>query len=185
MLAEIGMTEAPKPSQLDRLRSRHHWIAQLLAEETPVIDVAAITGMSIERINFFKEDPAFKELMEHYRQQAQVNFGTAERISHLGLTVLETLQERLENEPEKISTKDLIAMGEFTMDRSGFGKSSTLNVRSLNVNDFIKELRTMSAQERALSVIPREEEAGVDSTITVIEGTADVAAEQFLDQENL
>jgi len=144
------------------LKTRHHKLAQLLAEGIPDIEASLITGYTQTRISILKNDPAFKELLAHYRGvQKEVFINVHERLAGLSMDALEELHQRLEDKPESFTIKqlqDLIPLG---FDRSGFGPKSTqgfdihLTTDSLlsSVKDEIRKksngrIETLGAQPR-------------------------------------
>jgi hypothetical protein len=102
-----------------RLRSQHHHLARLCAAGMKDVEAANVTGFSQSRVCILKHDPAFQELMAYYAGQAEAKFlDVHERLAKLGEAVVEEIHERLEDNPDDFSTKELIAIGEFTLDRS-------------------------------------------------------------------
>lgn len=113
-----GVLGATTPS-LTTLKSTHHNLARLLSEGLKAVEVSAITGYSQSRISILKHDPAFQELMAYYAaQKKQVYLDVHERLAGLGTDAMDELQRRIDEEPERISTKDLTSILTTTMDRS-------------------------------------------------------------------
>ena len=159
--ADAGeLVRAPHPdSAIKRLRDRHHWIAQLVATETPIEDVSAITGMSVSRIRLLGGDPAFAELVAHYTAQAgKAGYvGTSERLSYLGATMADDMLERMEEAPETVSNRDIGNWAELVLDRSGHGKTTTLNVNSTDRVQLLKEMKSRATITSVTEVVSREE----------------------------
>src|ERR1700735_5036318 len=61
------LTEARPMRPLDSLRDNHHRIARAVASGIPNGEVAALCGISYNRVSSLKQDPAFNELVAHYR----------------------------------------------------------------------------------------------------------------------
>src|SRR5215813_12581621 len=69
------------PPAIQRIRSRHHLMAQMLASGLKPTEVAQKTGYSISRVSILQADPAFKELVSNYRGQSEnLFFDVKERL---------------------------------------------------------------------------------------------------------
>lgn len=129
---------------IKRLRTQHHHLARLLAEGRKEVEVSALTGYSQSRISILKNDPAFAELMEYYKQEAAAAFvNVHERLAALGITCLEELQARLEEDPEKFANKELRELAAMVFDRSvapakGVGGSAPTNVQTAIKIEFVQ-----------------------------------------------
>ena len=109
-----------------KLRSTHHNLARLLAEGIADVEASMITGYSISRISLLRRDPAFSDLLSYYEEQKREIFlNVHERLSGFGLQVLEELQERLDDNPEKFTVSELRDLMTATLDRGGYGPKST------------------------------------------------------------
>jgi hypothetical protein len=110
---------APAPV-LKALRYSHHMLARLLAAGKAPAEAACFTGHSVATIYRLKtQDPAFMELIAHYAEVRNQEFlEAASRLAVLGTSVVEVLQERVEEAPEKITTRELKEIAEFAFDRS-------------------------------------------------------------------
>jgi hypothetical protein len=115
-------------SGLKKIRDSHHALAQAVASGRKHVEIAAETGYSQSRISILLKDPAFGELVAHYREKkAAVFVDTHRRLKALLDDVVAELHERVD-EPE-ISTGELLEIAKFSADRAGFGPSSkTLNL---------------------------------------------------------
>jgi hypothetical protein len=110
---------ASSTTPLVKIRHTHHLLARLLAEGRKPGECGLITGYSPSRVSILQRDPAFQELIEYYKTQAQEVFiNVHERLSALGLAAIDELQERLENEPDKISDNMLLEIGKQMLDRT-------------------------------------------------------------------
>jgi hypothetical protein len=129
-LAGLGGPSSPTaPTQLSKIRSAHHQVAQLMATGFPQVEIGRITGYSQSRLSILKTDPAFSELVRHYQDVKEFKFADAqERMAALGLSTLEELQDRLEASPEDFSTQTLLEMTELLLVKS---KASGKGVASL------------------------------------------------------
>jgi hypothetical protein len=117
------------PPSLQKLRSRHHQLAQMLASGLTDTQVCLALGYSPSRISILKADPAFKELLAYYdKQHEKLHLDVQERLITLGLDSIEVLQQRLDDDPDEFSARELKEMAEMALDRTGHGKSSTVSV---------------------------------------------------------
>lgn len=103
---------------IDKLRSSHHQIAQLIAAGRADYDVALITGYSAAYITRMKNNPTFQGLLAHYEGVEQLQFADAmERLKVLGLDAAEELQERLATNGEDFSVGELTELVNLTIVR--------------------------------------------------------------------
>lgn len=133
-LLEAGTTEGlgSQPIPIKSLRQSHHTLAQLLAKGEKPANISIITGYSISRISILKSDPSFQELLSYYEDMEAEGYKLAradmrERLAQFGFDTMEVLQERISEEPEKFTNKELILAAELALDRIGHGKTSTVN----------------------------------------------------------
>lgn len=112
--------ESPSYPQLESLRETHHALARALASGMSKPDAAATTGHSYARVvHLSLYDRGFIELIAHYRGVRQEQFAdAAKRLATLGFAATEVIQERLEENPEGFTTKELREVAEFAFDRS-------------------------------------------------------------------
>ena len=114
---------------LQKIRSRHHQLAQLLAMGKTDWETSLALGYSPSRISVLKADPTFRELLAFYeRQQQDLHLDISARLTGISMEALETLQQRLDDDPDEFSNRELMDLAELSLDRSGYGKSSTVQV---------------------------------------------------------
>lgn len=142
---EVGMPEdltptdleafanALKPAQrpLQKITERHHMAARLLALGTQRSAVSVITGYHKQTLALLLDDPAFQELMAFYSADIDDSY-RAMRAQLLGMgdDALQEIRKRIEEDPDKVSFKDLLSAVQLVADRTGNGPSST----SVNVD---------------------------------------------------
>jgi hypothetical protein len=123
-----------KPSALKRLTERHHALARNIASGMAPGEAAIIQGYSLSRVSILQNDPAFKELLKFYREDAERPFRDLHnRLAGMSMDAAEELAARLEEdmqaEDKKISIGQLMEITKLGADRTGFGpQSSQLNV---------------------------------------------------------
>lgn len=145
---------ARKPkTQLKQIRDSHHLLARLCAMGLRPGAAARAAGYTRERLTQLKHDPAFKELVEQYRDD--VNGEWKETVADYYTTVEanRVLAARLINdklgsaEPEDVSFKELVTIHADAADRTGFPKHRI----ATNVNvDFAAKLdQAITASRKA------------------------------------
>lgn len=129
-LVLLGEEKGSKPSAIKRVTERHHALARNIASGMPISEAGMLQGYSLSRVSILQSDPAFKELLEFYREDAQRPYRDLHiRLSGLALDAAEELSNRLEEEPEKVSIGQLMELTKMGADRTGHGpQSSQLNV---------------------------------------------------------
>lgn len=141
-LTDADFDNGPAPlavqrSPIAKLRERHHAVARHLSEGHPINTVSVLTGYTPQRITDLQADPAFQDLVSHYRsQQEDASADYVERMRALGVDAVNEIHDRLEEEPEKISIDQLLGIAKSMADRTGHGPSTTTNQ---NVNIGIAE----------------------------------------------
>lgn len=133
------------PSPLAKVRTTHHFAAKLIAEGQRLVDVSAATGYTPARLQQLKGDPAFAELIEHYKAQVNAKYiNVHDRLAAVGLATLEELQDRLEEAPESFSNQDLQDQLKLLLDRSGYGPSSTVTVQKRGglADDLLQQIKS-------------------------------------------
>jgi hypothetical protein len=127
----LASEKGSKPSAVKRLTERHHALARNIASGMGIGDAAVLQGYTISRVSILQSDPAFKELLEFYRADAQRPYRDLHvRLSGLAIDAAEELSNRLEEEPDKVTTGQLMELTKLGADRTGHGPSST----SVNLN---------------------------------------------------
>lgn len=104
---------------LARIRNSHHMLARLLAEGKSGQEASLVTGYAPSRISILQNDPAFSELVTYYKGQVEAKYlDVHERLASLGLSSLDELQARLEEDPNSFKNRELMELAEFALDRS-------------------------------------------------------------------
>lgn len=92
-----------------RIGHQHHRLAQLIVKGEPLTAIASITGYSPQYIKIIQKDPTFAELIEHYKANREAAFvDLMERMKVLGIMALEELQQRLSDDPEGWTKRELM-----------------------------------------------------------------------------
>ena len=132
---------------LTRISERHHALARALASGISEGEAAAMCGYSLSRVSILKGTPAFRDLLDLYAGQVANEFAeVTARMVGLTKDALTELQDRLEDAPEKIATKDLIELLKVAADRAGYAPTQK---QELNLNVNLAE-RIEAARQRVL-----------------------------------
>lgn len=177
-VSDLELLNAPRPNNgatpLKRLGDRHRALARNIAKGARPGEAAAILGYQVAYVNVLLANPAFKELVSVYASEFQgeqnammrTNF---ERLSGLNADAADELTSRLENEPEKISTNQLLEIIKVAADRSGNGPQ-TSNVQ-VNINANIADRMKIAREQARIASEPKRDDLGV-----MIEATPNKAA---------
>lgn len=146
-VAMLATERSIQPSAIKRLTAGHHSLARCLALGMKDVEAAAITGYTPSRISVLRDSPLFAELIAHYTSQADSAVADVQKqLLDLALTGINEIQQRLEDEPEKISTGIVNEITKSALDRAGFGPQS--KTTNLNVNVSLAE-RVAEGRRRA------------------------------------
>lgn len=167
------------------LRTSHHQLAQLLAQGIAEQEASIITGYSLSRIAILKNDPSFSELFAYYADMEKEQYKTAradfaKRLATFGFNTIEELQSRLEEAPETFSTNDLLKALELTSDRTGHGKTSTINANvshSLSP-ETLERIRSAANETESVSISQADRQALLGAVIVEAEFYSENSAQE-------
>lgn len=148
---------AIQPTHVQRITDRHHALARCLATGMSATEAGLVTGYTGSRISVLRGDPSFEELIAFYQgEKARPVLDLQERMTSLALDATAELQDRLELDPEKVSTDQLLDTIKLTADRTGNGPRQTNVNVNVNLGDRMK-----AARERVTALPPptRNQEA--------------------------
>jgi len=141
----LASEKGSKAPALKRISDRHHALARAIASGMAMGEAALVCGYDISRVSILKDDPAFQELLEFYREEKDRAFRSVQdKLAGIASDALDELQTRIEDEPEKLSVGQLLQLVTIGADRSGNGPTSTQN---LNVNEGLAD-RLEAARQR-------------------------------------
>lgn len=146
-----ALLEKRPPAQLQTLRDTHHRVARAVAAGLRNDEVAQLCGISYNRVSTLKQDPAFGELVAHYRGlitaeyvRSVDSFMEVATANMLKAAVM--ISDKLDDAIDKgefLPTRDLLAIHDTGADRFGYGKMQ----KNLNVNvDFASQLEKARAR---------------------------------------
>jgi hypothetical protein len=155
--ALLSLDRGTEPSVIKALRARHHQLARMMAQGLPTQDLVAATGYSESRISILKSDPTFRELVSYYERVVEdVYIETHARLAGISNTALDIINERMEDDPEKISMGQLIEVAKLGADRTGHGPTSTQNTNvNIGFASRLEEARNR-ARTRMLDITPKD-----------------------------
>lgn len=151
-LPALQLSRGSKTSALKRLSDRHHALARNLASGMGVGEAAIVCGLSLSRVSILQSDPAFIELLDFYRTGVtEVYRDVHEKLAGVASAALDELQDRLEDEPEKLSVGHLIEVTKLGADRTGHGPQSSQTSLNINVGmgDRLEAARKRIAERKA------------------------------------
>lgn len=107
----MSPTNIPVEKPVQAIRHAHHQLAQLLAKGVAQEEISAITGYSPSYVSQMKSMPMVAELVAHYAtQRAQQFVDVAERMKVLGISAIEELQQRLMDDPNGWTKRELVEL---------------------------------------------------------------------------
>lgn len=150
-----------EPQPLAKIGERHHALARALASGLSEGEAAALVGLSNSRVSVLKASPAFRELLDLYRESADAEFAEMHAtLAGLSKDAAIELRERLENNPEELSVGQLLQTLQMGADRTGFGPTSKQETTvRLDLSSRLEAARArlQEAQSAPIDVTPSEE----------------------------
>lgn len=162
---DLGLLSAERgvqkpPDAVKRLSERHKNLARLLANGVEAWEAALITGYSESHISILKGDPAFRDLLRLYGEARDLAFQSVQdKMIGLSHDMLDVIQDKIENEPEKITLAQSLEIFKTVADRSGNGPQT----KSTNVNVNVDIASRMETARHRLNAMRKA------TDITVIE----------------
>lgn len=148
-----------EPTDLKRLRERHHSVARLVAKGMQQSLVANITGYTQSYLSVLLNAPAMRELVEMYRiQNGAAAEVIGERLKTVGLKAIDKIEDKLE--AEDLNAFELATIAKLGLDRSGHGPSSTQHtIQETHLVDHaeLARLNKEALQRSAEVIIPMSE----------------------------
>lgn len=170
---DLAVLSIARPAvTIQTLRDTHHRIARAVASGLSNGDVAMTCGISYNRVSILKADPAFMELVAHYRailtaEWAEVADPVTDYLRQNALKAQAMLSDKLDHATEQgefLPTRDLLGIAELGLDRTGYGKVN----KNVNINvdfaakleaakkrsDELRSVRTIEASPHAPQSVP-------------------------------
>jgi hypothetical protein len=138
------LTVKREAAAVQTLRDNHHRIARAVASGMMVTDIAAVCGVSITRVTSLRGDPAFAELVAHYRAIITTEWAQQDTVIEFlrtnALKAQAMISDKLDDASDRgdfLPTRDLLGIAELGLDRTGYGKVN----KNVNINvDFAAKL---------------------------------------------
>ncbi len=161
--AEMQLAPVAQPQTGKKLTQRHHALARLIAQGVEGPIAAAATGYAPSTVSILRADPSFKNLVTFYSGEIDDEFrGMHEQLAALSTEAVEALRDRLENDPDAMSVKELQEIIALGADRTGFGPASSQNVkleigiadRLANARRRTEKMRTINGTSKEVPLLP-------------------------------
>lgn len=158
-LQALGGAVAAPAQRLLQIRHSHHQLARLLCEGRDQAEVALITGYTPSYISSIQNDPAFAELLNYYAiQREQVFIDTVEALKVLGLTAKAELQRRLEEAPEKFSSREIMEAMELLLIKPTIAQAQARGASSGAGPGVAIQVSFVGTGPRTIDITPRPQE---------------------------
>ena len=147
------------PTDLKKLKEKHHSVARLIASGMQQRMVAHISGYTEGYISILMNAPAFAELVELYRIQSGAAAAViTEKLQTVGMKALEKLDAKIE--ADELNALELTSAAKLGLDRSGHGpqsKQHVVNEDHIIDHARLKELNENARRRDASYIVPSSE----------------------------
>jgi hypothetical protein len=169
--------EQDDPTDLKRIKERHHSVARMLASGLTQRMVASLCGYTESYLSVLLNNPAMQELCEFYRIQngnaAQVMI---EKLRSVGLQATEKLEQKLAD--DQLNNQELIATAKLGLDRGGLGPASKQHIVTEEHHFDHAELQRLNRDARTRNagyIVPASQVRGAltdqSAAVEEVEGT--------------
>lgn len=152
-------TDEDDPSDLKKVRERHHSVARMIAGGLNQRMVSQLCGYTEGYLSILLNNPAMQELIELYRIQTGAAQAVAiEKLRTVGMKALESLEEDLD--AGTLSKQEKLGLAKLGLDRGELGPSSKSHVVREDhlFNHTELEMRNANARARNRDfIVPAEE----------------------------
>lgn len=155
-------------ARLKNVRQVHHKIARMMAAGMSNVEISAVVGFHHSRLSILRNDPAFQELLVHYEnEEEEIWHDVREQAAELGTTAVQEIHQRILEHPEKVATRDLIAVMEKGLDYGG--KKPPARTENLHAHTTLEQLQKIK-EGRKENVSVRGGHAGDDDELEAAGG---------------
>lgn len=151
--------EIEDPSDLKKIRERHHSVARMIAGGLSQRMVAQLCGYTESYLSILLNNPAMQELIELYRiQHGSAQQIAIEKLRTVGMKALEALDKDLD--ANLLTKQEKLSLAKLGLDRGELGPSSTSKVlREDHIFDHAElQRRNADARNRnAPFIVPAED----------------------------
>lgn len=126
----LVLPRSVQPKSLMKIHASHHALARALASGMKQVEAALVTGYSPGRVHALLQDPAFKDLVKDYQDEAKLQFADAQQLmANMHLDAMMLLKEKMEEKPEDFTPSMLMDIVKGFADRTGHGPNQEVNLR--------------------------------------------------------
>lgn len=145
-----------------KLRDSHHRVARLVAAGFRPNEISEKTGYSLARIAQLNKTPAFQELVASYRNKHDEAYERSlddyyEYIKLNAIKAERRIADRLDDEDEEISIRELVAISRDAADRIGYGKRQI--VTNINVDFAARLEKAIARSGKTIEAVPTQPSA--------------------------
>lgn len=148
------------PNRVQVLRDSHHMAARLFAMGLRPGQVSEETGYSHNHISILARDPAFEELVAHYRGVVDDQFAESRDEYFSTVSANRRIAARLINdklstaEPEDVSLRELVLIHSDAADRTGYPKRNVTTNVNLDFAALLDKAVERSSQAKLINHVP-------------------------------
>lgn len=105
-----GAYQKRRKAERVRIRHTHHRLAEMIVQGGVTLpEMSVVSGLTPRRIMQLKNEPEFRELVNSYEKKKEKIFvDVMERCKILGMSMIEEVQQRLEEDPGSFSNRELL-----------------------------------------------------------------------------
>jgi len=158
LLKEERGVQKPIPL-MQRVTERHHSLARCLASGMKHWEAAIVTGYTASYIAILQGDPTFKDLVHFYSQHVDAQYADLhKRLAGIAVDAADLLRDRMDEDPDKISTGQLVELTKMGADRTGHGPATTQTQLNIHVN-MADRLKAARERLKVVNITPDKEDA--------------------------
>src|SRR5258708_7350678 len=151
--------QGPRPPQNrpKAMRETHHRLARMVAAGFRTEEILRLTGFSYTRLHTLKHDPAFCELVTQYRGKVDEAYvrgvdefweTSTSNMARADRKIEDRLDE--DDEGDKISLKDLMALTSDRADRFGYSKKIVNRNENLDFAKMMEQVARASGRSNVI-----------------------------------
>lgn len=174
-LALLATERGVKPSHIQSITDRHHALARCLSTGMTVFEACQVTGYTPSRVSVLRGDPAFEELVAHYRDiGAEATYDYQRKAAIARNVATDLALDKMTDSPEELSFDQRLDAVKLFSAMTGQGPQAktqaTVNV-NLSMGDRMKAARERAGQRNLPNSGADPEVSHDTSGSLVIDGT--------------
>lgn len=158
-LAAEPLADEDDPSDLKKIREKHHSVARMIAGGLSQRMVSQLVKYSESYLSVLLNNPSMQELVELYRMQHGASQQIiTEKLKTVGLKAIEKLEEKIDE--GGLNNQELLSAAKLGLDRAGHGPQSKSHVvHEEHIFDHAEIARRNEAarQRSAQRIVPAQE----------------------------